>query len=601
MAFTLSPSVTVTERDFSGVVSLVATTPAAFVGRFDKGPVNERVLISSVKQLQEVFGEPSVQRYGTDWWTCYNFLQYGNNLTVVRAAGSGSTGATAGFTANYDNDGEGRFVFRSKEEGGFVNGALEVQLVTAGMTYQAGTATDAFSFHPNTSSYAASIGATGDELSIAVIDRRGVYGPSGSVLELFEGMSQIVNAVDNNGEAIYYKYVLANSNYIKIDDSITGFQSIMGTSGGDETLFGAKGYTVGVDITLSANDLDSTGNLPAALQDFSKYPEVLSSPPAGNSAENAPFSVILNNGSYGAAVTSTDKQLAWTNYFGNADEADVSLLIAGDADNGLNQHVIDLAATRRDCIAVVSPRVGSGFADATTLVNQPTLSDIDFAAIKAYKTTLGRDTSYAVMDGNWKYQNDTYNGLGRWLPLCGDIAGVIARTEEQFGAWFSPAGYTRGGILNVIKLAFNPSKAERDSLYSLGINNVFAFPGQGTLLFGDKTLQSKPSAFDRIQFRRLFNVLSKSLATTANFVLFEQNDSFTRQSFISQVEPVLRDIQNRRGIENYRIICDESNNTQANIDAGEFVADIYIQPTKSVQFVKLNFVANNSGSFFTEG
>jgi len=600
MAFTLSPSVAVTERDFSGIVSLVATTPAAFVGRFDQGPVNERVLISSVKQLQEIFGEPSVQRYGTDWWTCYNFLQYGNNLTVVRAAGTGSTGATAGFSADYGAD--EHFVFRAKEEGAFVNGALEVQIVTAGMTYAAGTATDAFSFNPNTSSYAARFGASNDELSIAVIDRKGVYGPSGAVLELYEGMSQIVNAVDNVGDSLYYKYVLANSNYIKIDDSITGFQSIMGSSGGqDPTLYGAMGYTTGVDITISSADLDGSGNLPAAISDFGKKPFFIFGAPAGNSGGNAPFSVTLQGGAYGNAVTSANKRVAWTDYFSDTDEVDVSILIAGDADNALNQHVIDLAITRKDCIAVISQPVGSGFADTSSLINQSTLSDVTYSTLQTYKTTLSRDTSYAVMDGNWKYQNDSYNGVTRWVPLNGDIAGLLARTETDYGAWFSPAGYTRGGILNVVKLAFNPTKAQRDGLYSLGINNVFAFPGQGTLLFGDKTLQSKPSAFDKIQVRRLFNVLEKSLATSANFVLFEQNDSFTRQSFVSQVEPVLRDVQNRRGIENYRIVCDETNNTSAVIDRGEFVADIYIQPTKSVQFVKLNFVANNSGSFFTEG
>jgi phage tail sheath protein FI len=205
------------------------------------------------------------------------------------------------------------------------------------------------------------------------------------------------------------------------------------------------------------------------------------------------------------------------------------------------------------------------------------------------------------MDGNWKYMSDSYNGVSRWMPLNADIAGLLARTETDFGAWFSPAGQSRGNISNVIKLAFNPTKSMRDGLYSIGINNVFAFPGSGTVLWGDKTLQTKPSAFDRIQVRRLFNILEKSFATSANFVLFEQNDAFTRQNFISQIEPVLRDVQNRRGLENYRVVCDESNNSSASIDRGEFIADIYLQPTRSIQFVKLNFVANNSGSFFTEG
>ena len=279
----------------------------------------------------------------------------------------------------------------------------------------------------------------------------------------------------------------------------------------------------------------------------------------------------------------------------------MSILIAGDADNALNQKVVDLAATRKDCLAVISKPVGDGFADSASLANKATLTEVTESTVRTYRNSeLNRDTSYAAMDGNWKQQNDSYNGITRWLPLNGDIAGLLARTETDFGAWFSPGGYARGNILNVNKLAFNPSKAARDLIYSAGINNVVAFPGSGTVLWGDKTLQTKPSAFDRIQVRRLFNILEKSFATSANFILFEQNDAFTRRSFVNQIDPVLRDVQNRRGLENYRIVCDESNNPGSVVDRGEFVCDIFLQPTKSVQFVKLNFVANNSGSFFTE-
>ena len=298
-----------------------------------------------------------------------------------------------------------------------------------------------------------------------------------------------------------------------------------------------------------------------------------------------------------------DKIRGWTDYFLDPEEVDVSMCIAGDADNELNQHIIDLAVQRKDCIALVSLPVGAPFsATADALINKATLPEVTYEKLRTYRnSTLQRDSSYAAMDGNWKYMSDSYNGVSRWMPLNADIAGLLARTETDFGAWFSPAGQSRGNISNVIKLAFNPTKSMRDGLYSIGINNVFSFPGSGTVLWGDKTLQTKPSAFDRIQVRRLFNILEKSFATSANFVLFEQNDAFTRQNFISQIEPVLRDVQNRRGLENYRVVCDESNNSSASINRGEFIADIYLQPTRSVQFVKLNFVANNSGSFFTEG
>jgi hypothetical protein len=602
MAFTLSPSVDVTERDFSGIVSLVATTPAAFVGRFDKGPVNERILISSVKELQETFGTPSVERYGSDWWTCYNFLQYGNNLTVVNVAGSGATSGSAGLTAEYPG-GPTFFTFRSKDEGAQVNGALEIQVVTAGMSYDAGTTTDAFTFRPATSSYAARFGASGDELSLAVIDRKGTYGPSGSVLELYEGMSSIINAVDDNGTALYYKYQIANSDYIKIDDGVGEFQSIFGSSGGYTGNIGAQGYTLGVDVTVGSADLDGNGVLSTAKTNFDRVPlDAHEATTAARKGVVGPYTYTLQGGAYGIAVTSSNKQNAWDTYFADPDVADVSILIAGDADDALNQKVIDIAATRKDCMAVISQPVGSGFADTASLANKATLSDVTFqTVIDSRNNDLNRDTSYAAMDGNWKQQSDSYNGITRWLPLNGDIAGLLARTETDFGAWFSPGGYARGTILNVNKLAFNPSKAQRDLIYSAGINNVVAFPGSGTVLWGDKTLQTKPSAFDRIQVRRLFNILEKSFATSANFILFEQNDAFTRRSFVNQIDPVLRDVQNRRGLENYRIVCDESNNPGSVVDRGEFVCDIFLQPTKSVQFVKLNFVANNSGSFFSEG
>ncbi len=618
MAFTLSPSVSVTERDFSGIVSLVATTPAAFVGRFDKGPVNERVLISSVKELQETFGTPSVERYGSDWWTCYNFLQYGNNLTVVRAEGENAKPATVGLSADFPispvagppTGSDTFFTLETKDVGSHVNGAIELQFVSAGLGYTAGTSTDPFSYKPNTSSHAARFGAEGDELSIAIIDRRGVFGPSGSVLELYEGLSQIINAVDDVGNPLYYKYALAESDYIKISPSVGQFQSIFGSSGGGDKSFTdqycANDADNGLDVTLTAADLDADGTIKPNKKNFAKGPLDSANNP-GNSGDHAPLSYTFVNGTYGDAVTNGDKEIAWTNNFSDPDEVDISILIAGDASNELNQHIVDLASTRKDCIALVSQPIADntnkeGCESADALVNVSTLDKCTFDTVKEYRLdTLNRNSSYAAMDGNWKFISDSYNGVSRWVPLNADVAGLLARTETDFAPWFSPAGYSRGNIQNVIKLAFSPNKAQRDSLYSVGINNIFAFPGSGTVLWGDKTLQTKPSAFDRIQVRRLFNVLEKSFATSANFVLFEQNDSFTRQNFISQVDPVLRDVQNRRGLENYRIICDESNNTPATVAAGEFVADIYLQPTKSVQFVKLNFVANNSGSFFTEG
>jgi phage tail sheath protein FI len=219
--------------------------------------------------------------------------------------------------------------------------------------------------------------------------------------------------------------------------------------------------------------------------------------------------------------------------------------------------------------------------------------------IKNYRDTIS-SSSFAVMDSGWKYQYDRYNDKYRFVPLNGDIAGLTARTDFIADPWFSPAGYNRGIIKNVVKLAYSPSKTDRDELYRRGINPVVTFPGQGTILFGDKTLQARPSAFDRINVRRLFIVLEKAIATASKFQLFEFNDPFTRAQFRNLVEPFLRDVQGRRGITDFRVICDETNNTEVIVDRNEFVADIFIKPARSINFIRLNFVATRSSVSFEE-
>jgi len=210
------------------------------------------------------------------------------------------------------------------------------------------------------------------------------------------------------------------------------------------------------------------------------------------------------------------------------------------------------------------------------------------------------DSSYAVMDSGYKYQYDRYNDIYRWIPLNGDIAGLCARTDQTNDAWWSPAGFNRGQIKNVIKLAYNPRKAERDILYPNGINPVVAFPGQGTILYGDKTLQAKPSAFDRINVRRLFIVLEKAISRAAKYSLFEFNDSFTRAQFKNLVVPYLRSVQGRRGITDFLVVCDDTNNTPQIIDSNQFVGDIYIKPARSINFIQLNFIAVGTGVQFSE-
>ena len=244
---------------------------------------------------------------------------------------------------------------------------------------------------------------------------------------------------------------------------------------------------------------------------------------------------------------------------------------------------------RADCVLFISPEKSDVVDNAGDEVTD----------ILAYRDVLS-SSSYVVMDSGWKYQYDKYNDVYRWVPLNGDIAGLCARTDAERDPWFSPGGFNRGQIRNSIKLAWNPTQAERDDLYVKGVNPVVTFSGEGTVLFGDKTLLAKPSAFDRINVRRLFIALEKTISRASRSSLFEFNDQFTRAQFVSIVEPYLRDVKGRRGITDYRVVCDETNNTSAVIDRNEFVADIYVKPARSINFIRLNFVATRSGISFEE-
>jgi phage tail sheath protein FI len=279
---------------------------------------------------------------------------------------------------------------------------------------------------------------------------------------------------------------------------------------------------------------------------------------------------------------------------GGLDKYDISLVVLGKASAATATYVINnVCETRLDCVAFISPQdVSSG----DVIIGSDSTAS---TAITTYRDALP-STSYAVMDSGYKYQYDRYNDKYRYIPLNGDVAGLCARTDYTNDPWFSPGGLNRGQIKNVVKLAFNPNKTLRDTLYKKGVNPVVTFPGEGTVLFGDKTLLAKPSAFDRINVRRLFIVMEKAIATAAKFQLFEFNDGFTRAQFKNLVEPFLRDVQGRRGITDFVVKCDESNNTGEVIDRNEFVADIFVKPNRSINFITLNFVAARSAINFSE-
>lgn len=324
-----------------------------------------------------------------------------------------------------------------------------------------------------------------------------------------------------------------------------------------------------------------------------------------NSTATKPKTISFVGGQYGYSESNTNLATVASGYdmFASAEDIDISLIlqgkpIAGSTTSGgmtvtkfqLANYLIDnIAENRKDCVVFISPddAVVSGNInnEATALVN--------------WRNVI-HDSSYAVLDSGYKYQYDKYNDVYRYLPMNGDIAGLCARTDNQKDPWWSPAGYNRGQIKNLVKLRWNPRKADRDIIYKNGINPVMTAPGQGTVLFGDKTLQSKPSAFDRINVRRLFIVLEKAIATASKFTLFEFNDEFTRAQFKNLVTPFLRDVQGRRGITDFLVVCDDSNNTAERIDRNEFWGDIYIKPARSINFIQLNFVAVRTGVQFSE-
>ena len=307
---------------------------------------------------------------------------------------------------------------------------------------------------------------------------------------------------------------------------------------------------------------------------------------AVTSVNNAP----LSGGSDGSAVSTAELKTAYEK-FDDAETVDVNLIIAGKGDATHIDNLITIAENRKDAVVFASP-------ERSDVVNV-TSSTTQTSNVKGFFDGI-RSSSYVVFDSGYKYTYDKYNDVFRFVPLNGDIAGLAARTDLTNDSWFSPAGLNRGVLRGVVKLAYNPTKAERDELYRARINPVVTFPGQGTVLFGDKTGLTAPSAFDRINVRRLFITLEKAISTASKFQLFEFNDEFTRANFRNIIEPFLRDVQGRRGITDFLVVCDDTNNTADVINRNEFKADIFVKPARSINFITLQFVATRNGVAFNE-
>jgi hypothetical protein len=421
---------------------------------------------------------------------------------------------------------------------------------------------DLFDAAPGTSQWATDNGrGSGDEMHIAVYDTTGditgaistaAGGRTAGVIEVFSAVSKNPNGKTAQGGSNYYADVIfVGSEFIYWTDHISA-----GSNWGTDT---TTAYTSVIPITIDA----------------------------------------LSGGTDDYSVTAGEMELAYDK-FADSESLDINLVLGGsssittDTAAGHDTYVTmitSLVESRKDCVGFVSPHraatVGVALSSTAT-ENVKTAFD------------LCPSSSYMVFDSGYKYMYDKYGDVYRHVPLNGDTAGLCANTDNVADAWFSPAGYNRGRVRGAIKLSLNPTKAERDILYRARVNPVVNFPGQGVTLFGDKTALSKPSAFDRINVRRLFLVLEKAIATAAKFQLFEFNDEFTRAQFRNLIEPFLREVQGRRGITDFSVICDAANNTGDVVDRNEFVSDIYIKPSRSINFITLNFIAARTGVAFSE-
>lgn len=402
---------------------------------------------------------------------------------------------------------------------------------------------------PGTSLYATNQGGSKDELHIVVVDEDGaVTGQSGQILEVWRNLSRATDAKAEQGGTLYYKDVLNNSSqYVYWANH-------------------RSGYSVNTAVNVTG-------------------------------INTLPYTQSFRSGTDGVAESSLSLAALTAAYdkFKSAEDIDVSLILTGKSVHGTNgeglaNYLIDnIAEYRKDCVVCISPQLEDVVASGGT----------ELTEVLQFRSSI-HSSSYAIIDSGYKYQYDKYNDTYRWVPLNGDIAGTVVRTDDLRDPWFSPAGFNRGQIKNLVKLAWNPDKANRDQLYKNDVNPVVSFQGQGTILYGDKTALGRPSAFDRINVRRLFIVLEKAIAIAAKSSLFELNDEFTRAQFRNLVEPYLRDIKGRRGIYDFRVVCDSTNNTPERIDRNEFWGDIYIKPARSINFIQLNFVAVRTGVSFDE-
>jgi hypothetical protein len=621
----ISPGIKITETDLVSSSQSVASTIGAFSGQFRWGPIEKAKIVTSETELVNSFGKPNATNV-VDFLSAANFLNYSAPLHIVRVAntalnstaeantGSGTAGTgtliknddvylnTASFdvgpwTAKYAgalgnsikvSTCPSSAAWESALTGTFTVAAGSAQVVGAGsaantelvvgdvlvlggrsikvsaitntthLTLESAHLTGAsgasatrrweyyseFDAAPTTTTFGASKGATNDEMHVAVVDRLGdITGTPGTVLEKFASLSKGSDARGDNGGSNYYKNVINDTSaYVWWTDHDNA---------------GANWGNALAGTTYTAVSL--------------------------------PKNYSLAGGSDGSALSDGDRVTGYL-VFANKDEVPASLIITGQATaTVVNRVIADVAEVRKDTVVCVSPTRAS-------VVNN---AGSEVSSISTWAGTITRST-YVVADSGWKYQYDKYNDTYVYVPLNSDVAGAMARNDLNRDPWLSPAGAVNGRILNLVRLAFNPSQADRDALYKLSVNPVVTQVGRGTYLFGDKTFTTKNTSLNRINVRRLFIELQNTIGAAAENVLFDQNDAITRNGFVNLVVPYLRSVQARRGITAFRVVCDSTNNPEDVVNSNEFICDIFVQPVRSVNFIQLNFVSVRGSATFTE-
>ena len=567
-----SPAIVVKEVDLTGVVPNVQSTTGAFVGDFRWGPVRQATLVDTETTLAERFATPSATN-AVDFLSAAQFLRYSSSLQVVReitSAAKSADAAGSGLVAIRNKDHfdelDGTFGSDSADTNtgawigrypGALGNSLRVSICpvgsdSSGTYFSQWTYVAQFDAAPGTSAYTTARGGSNDECHVVVIDQNGLFtGTPGTILERYAFVSLASDAKTNDGSSNYVKDVINNSS------EYVWLATFEGTL---DAIDNAGSAASGTTFAASATGAITTG---------------------------------LTGGVDSGSLTTTEYATGF-DLFEDVDTITVDFLIAPGMSVEANQVTVvnDLVATagttRKDCMVVASPNRAAVVNNSTPVTSSITTTD-QFTR-----------SSYLAVTNNYLKVYDKYNDQYIFIPDASTTAGIMAASDAEQAPWFSPAGQRRGIVLGVTSLAYSATKAERDTLYKAGVNPIANIPGQGTLLFGDKTFLARPSAFDRINVRRLFLTVERAISIAARNVMFEFNDEFTRAEFVNIVEPFLREIQGRRGITDFRVVCDETNNTAAVVDRNEFIANIFIKPARSINYVTLNFVAVRTGVDFEE-